>query len=164
MPVVRVDKDLDAHTMTVVAEYDAPVERVWQLYADPRQLERFWGPPTWPATVVDHDLRPGGRVTYFMTGPDGSKSAGYWDVLEVEAPRRFVVDDGFADDAGQPNPDLPTTRMDLQLADRANGGTTMTVTSTFTSADAMARILEMGMEEGMREALGQIEDILATVA
>src|SRR5262249_51962513 len=104
MPIVRINRDPEHCTMTVVAEYDAPPARVWQLYADPRQLERFWGPPTWPATVVDHDLAPGGRVTYFMTGPDGTKSAGYWDVLEVEAPRRFVVDDGFADDSGQPNP------------------------------------------------------------
>lgn len=161
MPIVRVDKDHDNHTMTVVAEYDAPVERVWQLYADPRQLERFWGPPTWPATVVDHDLHPGGRVTYFMTGPDGDKAAGYWDVLEVDAPRRFVVSDGFADDAGQPNPDMPTTRMELELSERAGGGTTMTVLSTFASTAAMVQLLEMGMEEGMREAMGQIDAILA---
>ena len=161
MPIVRVDKDLDNHTMTVVAEYDAPVERVWQLYADPRQLERIWGPPTWPATVVDHDLSPGARVTYFMTGPDGAKSAGYWDVLEVEAPRRFVVQDGFADDAGQPNPDLPTTRMELELDERADGGTTMTVVSTFASTAAMTQMLEMGMEDGMRQAMGQIDGILS---
>ena len=161
MPITRVDKNLDAHTMTVVAEYDAAVERVWQLYADPRQMERFWGPPTWPATVVDHDLRPGGRVSYVMTGPDGEKAAGYWDVLEVDAPRRFVVDDGFADDAGQPNPDLPITRMELELAERDGGGTTMTVRSTFASAEAMNRLIDMGMEEGMRESMGQIDGILA---
>lgn len=161
MPITRVDKDLDNHEMTVVADYDAPVERVWQLYADPRQLERFWGPPTWPATVVDHDLSPGGRVTYFMTGPDGGKSSGYWDVLEVDAPRRFVVVDGFADDAGEPNPDMPTTRMELELATRPDGGTTMTVHSTFPSTEAMQQMLEMGMEEGMREAMGQIDEVLA---
>lgn len=164
MPIVRVDKDLDHHTMTVLAEYDAPVERVWRLYADPRQLERFWGPPTWPATVVDHDLTPGGRVTYFMTGPDGEKSSGYWDVLEVEAPRRFVVEDGFADDSGQPNDDMPKTRMEIVLAERAGGGTTMTVTSTFDSSEAMAKLVEMGMEEGMRAAMGQIDDVLASAA
>lgn len=160
MPIIRVDQDLDAHTMTVLAEYDAPVERVWELYADPRQLERFWGPPTWPATVVEHDLRPGGRVTYFMTGPEGDKAGGYWDVLEVEAPRRFVVDDGFADADGQPNPDMPITRMELTLSDRPGGGTTMTVVSTFASTEAMQRVLEMGMEEGMRLAMGQIDEIL----
>lgn len=162
MPITRVDKDLDSHTMTVVADYAAPVERVWQLYADPRQMERFWGPPSWPATVVDHDLRPGGRVTYVMTGPDGEKSAGYWDVVEVDEPRRFVVVDGFADGDGQPNADLPTTRMELTLASRADGGTTMTMLSTFASTEAMAQLLEMGMEEGMREAMGQIDGILAS--
>jgi uncharacterized protein YndB with AHSA1/START domain len=161
MPIVRVDKDLDNHTMTVVAEYDAPVERVWQLYSDPRQLERFWGPPTWPATVVDHDLTAGGRVTYFMTGPNGEKSAGYWDVLEVEAPHRFVVEGGFSDDTGQPNSEMPTTRMELELAPRSGGGTTMTIVSTFASTDAMNQMLEMGMEEGMREAMGQIDGVLA---
>ncbi len=164
MPVTRIDKDLDTHTMTVVAEYDAAVERVWQLYADPRQLERFWGPPTWPATVVDHDLRPGGRVTYFMSGPDGEKSAGYWNVLEVEAPRRFVVEDGFAGDAGQPDPDMPTTRMELTLVERSGGGTTMTVVSTFASTDAMTQLIEMGMEQGLREAMSQIDGVLAEVA
>lgn len=160
MPIVRVDKDLEALTMTVVADYDAPVERVWQLYADPRQLERFWGPPSWPATVVDHDLRPGGRVSYFMTGPDGERSAGYWDVLEVETPRRFVVVDGFADDVGRPNTDMPTTRMELELSDHTDG-TLMTMVSTFASVDAMEKLIEMGMEDGMREAMGQIDAVLA---
>ena len=161
MPITQVDKDPDAHTMTVVATYDAPVERVWQLYADPRQLERFWGPPTWPATVLDHDLRPGGKVTYVMTGPDGGKAGGYWDVQEVEAPHRFVVVDGFSDDAGQPNPEMPITRIELELAEREGGGTTMTVLSTFASTDAMKQMIEMGMEEGMREAMGQIDVVLA---
>lgn len=161
MPIVRVDRNLDNHTMTVLAEYGAPVERAWQLYADPRLLEKFWGPPTWPATVVDHDLTPGGRVTYFMTGPEGERSAGYWDVLEVEAPHRFVVEDGFADVEGRPNPDMPTTRMEITFGERLGGGTTLTGISTFASTETMTRMLEMGMEEGMRQAMGQIDDLLA---
>ena len=164
MPIVRIDKDIENHTMTVVAEYDAPVERVWQLYADPRQLERFWGPPTWPATFVDHDLSPGGRVTYFMTGPDGEKSSGYWDVLEVDAPRRFVVEDGFADDSGQPNPGLPKTRMELELQPAGDARTKMMILSTFPSSDAMQQMIEMGMEDGLREAMGQIDGVLAATA
>ncbi len=164
MPIINVDKDFDAHTMTVFAEFDAPIERVWAIYADPRKLERTWGPPTWPATVVDHDLRPGGTVTYFMTGPDGDKSSGYWNVLEVDAPRRFVIDDGFADDSGRPNPDMPMTHIVFEFAERPTGGTTMTVASTFPSTDAMRQLIEMGMEEGMREAMGQIDPVLAESA
>ena len=85
MTVTSVEKDPDALTMVITAELDATVERAWQLWADPRQLERWWGPPTYPATFVDHDLSPGGRVSYFMTGPEGSKSHGYWDVVAVDA-------------------------------------------------------------------------------
>ena len=73
MTVPSVRKDPEALTMTITAELDATVERAWQLWADPRQLERWWGPPTYPATVVDDELATGGRVTYFMTGPARKK-------------------------------------------------------------------------------------------
>jgi uncharacterized protein YndB with AHSA1/START domain len=76
LTVIRVDKDVDNLSLTLVAEFDAPIERVWQLWADPRRLERWWGPPAYPATVESHDLTPGGGVTYFMTGPDGGATAG----------------------------------------------------------------------------------------
>ena len=69
MTVTSVHKDPEALTMTITAEFDATVERAWQLWADPRQLERWWGPPTYPATVVDHDLAPGGRVTLLHDRP-----------------------------------------------------------------------------------------------
>ena len=100
MPVLDMTKDPKALTLTMTAAFPKPPERVWQIWADPRQLERWWGPPTYPATFVEHDLRPDGRVTYFMTGPTGDQPRGFWDVLEVEAPRRLVVQDGFADEPG----------------------------------------------------------------
>ncbi len=95
-----------------------------------------------------------------MTGPDGRKSAGYWDVLEVQAPRRFVVDDGFADDTGEPNPDLPTTRTRVDIT-AVEGGTRMLITTTFPSPEAMEQLVAMGMEEGMSQALAQTDAILA---
>src|SRR5918995_434428 len=52
------------------------VRRAWQLWADPRQLERWWGPPGYPATFVDHDLTVGSRATYYMTSPEGEKHSG----------------------------------------------------------------------------------------
>ena len=52
MTVTAVRKDPDTLTMTLDAEFEAPPERVWQLWADPRQLERWWGPPTYPATFT----------------------------------------------------------------------------------------------------------------
>ncbi|MDD9205611.1 SRPBCC domain-containing protein, partial [Georgenia sp. 10Sc9-8] len=91
MPITSVEKDLDALTMTVVADFPVPVRRLWDAYADPRQIEKFWGPVEWPATFTRHDMTTGGRSTYYMSGPDGQRSAGYWEFLAVEPGRVFEV-------------------------------------------------------------------------
>ncbi len=108
MPVTSVDRDLDRLTLTITAEFPVTVRRLWDAYVDPRQLEKFWGPPTWPATFTRHDVFPGGRSDYYMTGPDGSRACGYWEYLSVDECRSFEVLDGFSHDDGRPNTDLPT--------------------------------------------------------
>jgi uncharacterized protein YndB with AHSA1/START domain len=161
MTVTEVRKDVEARTMSFTAEFDAPTDRVWQLWADPRQLERWWGPPTYPATFTDHDLSPGGTVKYSMTGPEGDRHGGWWRVISVEPPKGLEFEDGFSDDAGNPNPDMPTTQAKVSIEDRSGGGTVMTIVSTFASIEVFEQMAEMGMEEGMREALGQIDALLA---
>jgi uncharacterized protein YndB with AHSA1/START domain len=161
MTVTAVHKDTDALTMTVDAEFDASPDRVWQLWADPRQLERWWGPPTYPATFTRHDLAPGSRVEYHMTGPEGDQSRGYWDVLEVDAPHRLVYRDGFANDDGTPNDALPRNEGRVTIEPMGDGRTRMSIESRFPSREAMEQILAMGMEEGLTQAVGQIDAILA---
>lgn len=160
MTVTHIEKDAATLTMVVTAELSAPVERVWELWADPRKLERWWGPPTYPATVVEHDLVPGGTVSYYMTSPEGEKFHGYWDVLAVDAPRRLELRDGFADDGGNPNTELPTTSTRVTIAERG-GVTELVITTTFPSLEAMEQLIEMGMEEGLRGAMGQMDALLA---
>jgi uncharacterized protein YndB with AHSA1/START domain len=147
--------------MTLDAEFDASPERVWQLWADPRQLERWWGPPTYPATFTKHDLAVGSRVEYHMTGPEGDQPKGYWDVLEVEPPRLIVVRDGFANDDGSPNDDFPTGEMRVTIAPIGDGRTRMSIESISPSLEAMEQVLAMGQEEGLKQAVGQIDAILA---
>jgi uncharacterized protein YndB with AHSA1/START domain len=159
MPVTAVNKDLDALTMTITAEFDSAAERVWEMWSDPRQLERWWGPPKFPATVVDHDLSAGGRVAYFMTGPEGEKYHGWWRIEEAEPPSRLRFEDGFADDEGKPNPEMPTTIATVTIAE-ADGTATMSIQSRFSDRAGMERMVEMGMEQGMVEALNQIDALL----
>jgi uncharacterized protein YndB with AHSA1/START domain len=161
MTITSVQKDTEALSMTLAAEFDAPTERVWQLWDDPRQLERWWGPPTYPATVTSHDLRPGGRVEYYMTGPEGDQSKGYWEILEAEPPHRLVFNDGFANDDGTPNTDLPLNSARVTIDDIGGGRTRTSIESIFPSAEAMEQVLAMGMEEGLKEAVGQIDALLA---
>jgi uncharacterized protein YndB with AHSA1/START domain/pimeloyl-ACP methyl ester carboxylesterase len=161
MTVSAVRKDPKALTMTIDAEFDASPERVWQLWADPRQLERWWGPPTYPATFTRHDLAPGSRVEYHMTGPEGDQPHGYWDILEVDPPRSLVFRDGFANDDGSPNTDLPRTTARVTIEQIGSGRTRMSIQSRFPSTEAMEQVLAMGVEEGLKQAVGQIDAILA---
>jgi uncharacterized protein YndB with AHSA1/START domain len=148
-------------TMTVISEWDAPIERVWALWSDPRKLERWWGPPGYPATMVDFELRPGGVVTYYMTSPEGQRHHGWWRVLEVDAPRRCRIEDGFGESPDDPAPGLPSGIMTVSLHALPTGATRMEVESIFPSREAMEQVLAMGMEEGMKAAITQIDAILA---
>ena len=160
MTVTAVRKDPQKLTLTLEAEFDATPERVWQLWADPRQLERWWGPPTYPATFTKHSLAPGSRVEYHMTGPAGDQPHGYWEVLEVEKPSRLVFRDGFANADGTPNNDLPMTLARVRIESLGRSRTRMSIESVFPSVQAMEQVIGMGVEEGLTQAVGQIDAIL----
>ena len=160
MTVTAVDKSTEDLTMTLTAEFDASPERVWQLWADPRQLERWWGPPGYPATFTAHDFRVGGRSEYHMTGPEGPTPVGYWEILELDPPRSMRIEDGFAAD-GTPN-ELPGPGgMNVTIESIEGGRTRMTIENTFPDLSTMEQLLAMGQEEGMKQAIGQIDAILA---
>ncbi|MBU4214819.1 MAG: SRPBCC domain-containing protein [Actinobacteria bacterium] len=159
MTVISAIPDTESLTLTVVAQLAAPPARVWQLWVDPRQLERWWGPPTWPATFTAHDPRPGGRSSYRMTGPDGTTANGWWRFHAIDELRSLEIDEGFADADGEPDLTMPTTRMRLDLSETADG-TRMTLVSHFASVEQMQQLLEMGMVDGMSEAMSQIDAIL----
>ena len=163
MTVTAVRKDPDKLTLTLDAEFDATPERVWQLWADPRQLERWWGPPSYPATFTSHDLEPAGAASYYMTGPDGDTPLGYWEIVEAEPPRRLDV---HATASRTPTARRTTTcragrRSNVTIEPIGDGRTRMSIESIFPDAAAMEQLLAMGMEEGLTEAVGQIDAILA---
>jgi uncharacterized protein YndB with AHSA1/START domain len=160
MSVTSVDKDLDALTLTVIADFDAPAERVWQLWADPRLLERWWGPPSHPATVTDHDLTPGGEVAFYMTSPEGEKFHGWWRFTAVNPPESLEFLDGFADADGKPAENMPVNTIQMRLSAH-DGGTRMELKSVFDSREQMDQLIGMGMAEGLEQSVNQIDPILA---
>jgi uncharacterized protein YndB with AHSA1/START domain len=162
MTVTAVRKDPRSLTMTIEAELEASPERVWQLWADPRQLERWWGPPGYPATFTTHDFRVGGRSEYFMTGPEGPVPlTGYWEILELDPPRRMAIRDGFVETEDTPE-DLPGPgAMNVTIEPIGDGRTRMSIENVFPDTATMEQLLAMGQEEGMTEAVGQIDALLA---
>jgi uncharacterized protein YndB with AHSA1/START domain len=161
MSIVSVQRDYDGLSLLLVAEFDRPIERVWQLWADPRQLERWWGPPTHPATVEKHDLAVGGEVSYVMTGPAGETSRGWWQVTSVDPPRSLDFTDGFATEDGMPNTGMPTTLVRMRLTER-DGGTRMELRFTFASREHMDWVQRRGAFDVFPESVRQMDALLAT--
>ena len=163
MPITSVNSDPSTLTLTIVGDYPVPVERLWDAWADPRQIERFWGPPEWPATFTRHDMAVGGESHYVMTGPEGERSAGYWRYEAVERHRHLTVVDGFTRDDGTPNTEMPSMRMRFDFESTDDGSRFVAVTA-FADLASMEQLVEMGMMEGMRAAMGQMDDVLADLA
>ena len=148
--IVGSERDLSARTLTLTTAFTAAPERVWRMW-DPRRLERWWAPPTHPLTVTAHELRPGGKVSYFATFPDGIVRNGWWDVETAEPPRRleFVMRDA----------DLPpiTIRVGVEAMP---GGTRMVIVASFDSDEGMERLLHLGFAEGLTAAVAQIDELI----
>jgi uncharacterized protein YndB with AHSA1/START domain len=155
MPLTSVTKDAATLTLTVVGDYPVPQQRLWDAFADPRQLERFWGPPMAPATFTRHDMRVGGRAEYFLALPNGEKWSGSWKFTAVNPISSFEAHDG-EDNAEDEN--MPAS---MKFAfETTPTGSRMTVVTQFSSIEAMEQVVP-GMEEGLRAAMPQLDAVLA---
>ncbi|MGH9122438.1 MAG: SRPBCC family protein [Acidimicrobiales bacterium] len=160
MTVINTTTDRANLTLTVIAEFEATPEEVWEVWEDARKLERWWGPPCYPATFTRHEFAVGGESRYFMTAPAGNKHWGWWRIRVMERPNRLEFANGLAGDDGEPAPGLEPIPAYVTFAP-IPGGTRMTVESRFLDVGQMETMLDMGMQEGMALAVGQIDGILA---
>ena len=163
MPITSFASDPTALTITIVADYPVKVERLWEAYADPRQLEKFWGPVQWPATFTRHDFAVGGESHYYMTGPNGERAGGWFKYLAVEPHRRLELEDGFANDDGTRNDAMPSMRMVFSF-EATKSGSRFTNVTTFPNLAAMEQVLAMGMEAGIKSAMSQLDPLLGDLS
>jgi uncharacterized protein YndB with AHSA1/START domain len=160
MTVIDTIKDPATLTLTLVAQFDASPDRVWAVWEDPRQLERWWGPPTFPATFTRHEFVVGGQSRYFMTGPAGETPRGWWQIDAIDKPHSLEFANGLAGEDGEPIPGVEPMAGHVTF-EATGGGTRMTTVTRFTSTEQMEQMLGMGMQEGMTQAIGQIDAVLA---
>ncbi len=155
MPLTSVTKDAAKLTLTVVGDYPVPQKRLWDAFADPRQLERFWGPSAFPATFTRHDFKVGGRAEYFLTLPEGKKWSGSWKFTAVHPISSFEAHDGEDNAEDQNMPASMTFAFETTPT-----GSRMTIVTRFSSVEAMEQTIP-GMEEGLRAAMPQLDAVLA---
>jgi uncharacterized protein YndB with AHSA1/START domain len=145
--------------MPFVAEFAATVDRLWQLWADRDTLERWWGPPGYPATLSEFEFAPGGRVLYRLVGDDdGERLDGHLTFHSIDEPREIVYTDVFVpSEGGKGEPDNRT----VVTFESTEHGSRMTLVCTFDSDEAFSAAREFGAFEGYIACLSQIDDLLS---
>ena len=106
------------------------------------------GEPGYPVTVVDHDLRSGGRITFFMTGTEGDRHDSTWVVVATVRPAT----------SSYTMPTSTTTATEGREHDDSNDhhhrrarwreNFVMAIRTQFNSQAGMEEVLAMGVEEG----------------
>jgi uncharacterized protein YndB with AHSA1/START domain len=164
---VKVTKDLEAKTLTVEREFDAPKEKVWKAWADKETFERWWGPEGWETTAKEFNFAPGGTVHYGMKCVDenqgdwfGKTSWGAMVIDAVDAPNSFTYTDYFSDEDGTLNQEMPALKITNEFVEE-NGKTKLVSRSFADSAEQIEQLLQMGMIEGFTSQLLKLDALLA---
>lgn len=84
--------------ITVETRINAPVEKVWKAFNDPRAIEQ-WNSAGggWRTPKATNDLREGGRFDYRMESPDGKEGFNFTGTYSEVVPNEFIaytIDDG----------------------------------------------------------------------
>ncbi len=161
MTVTSVDKDVERLTLTLTAEFDAPLERVWELWADPRKLERWWGPPTAPGDLRAPRARPRRHGHLLHDRPGGrARPRRVADHVAVDPPRVAATSR-----TASPTPtatsiaDMPTTDVQMRLTEH-DGGTRMELRFAFESTEHMERLERWGAFAVFPQSVGQMDAII----
>jgi uncharacterized protein YndB with AHSA1/START domain len=143
--------------------FDAPRELVWSAWTDCEHLQHWWGPTGWTLPVCKLDLRVGGVWHYCMRSPDGKQDSwGISTYREIVEPERLVLTDAFSDEQGTVAADMPEMLNTITFQEEG-GKTRVTSTSEYGSAEELQRVIEMGVEQGVKETWDRLVEYLATM-
>jgi uncharacterized protein YndB with AHSA1/START domain len=164
MTATRIDRGSTATTaiyseggdLVMERTFDAPRELVWSAFTDPELVPRWWGPHGTTTTVVEMDVRPGGRWRYVSHAPDRDDVAFYGEYLEVTPPSGFRWTFMF-DVAGVGPMGGPETHRFEDLG----GRTKVIAIGHMGSSEAIDGALASGMVKGALETWDRLAALLA---
>jgi len=157
-----INKDAANKKITVIREFDAPVESVWKAWTEKELLDQWWAPKPYKTNTKSLDFREGGHWMYAMEGPDGEKSWVMVNFFKINDKKSFTAEDYFCNDKRERSNELPGMFWN-NVFTPTGSGTKVTVELTFTSEDDLKKILELGFEPGFTAALGNLDELLETL-
>jgi uncharacterized protein YndB with AHSA1/START domain len=148
----------DYQPLNIKRTLDAPRQAVWDAWTQPEQFKLWYMPAPFSVPSCEFDLRPGGQLRVDTQGPDGNIMHMTGEFKVVDEPTKLVLTNSPLGPDG-------TQLFEIQhtlLLSEANGQTILDVTSEVLSAGPNAEQFLGGMEAGLRQALDQLADLLAS--
>ena len=121
--------------------FDAPRDRVFELFTDPELIPEWWGPRGTTTIVDEMDVRNGGSWRYVTRNSDGSETAFRGTYREVSPPDRIVQTFEWE---GMPGHVSVDTAVFEDLGER----TKLVSSSIFHTTEERDGMLGSGMEDG----------------
>jgi uncharacterized protein YndB with AHSA1/START domain len=146
----------DGQNLVIERVFDAPRDLVWKVLTDPERVTNWWGPRGYTTTVVEMDVRPGGRWRWINHTTGGEDAPFKGEYLEVDPPRRIVQTQIFDVPGFDDRPAIST----MELED-LGGRTKLTARSRFPSVEDLQGALAMGMIGGALDTYDRLAEEIA---
>ncbi len=154
------DVQKEARAIIVERSFNAPLDTVWSAWTEPSILCKWWAPKPYLCVIADLDFREGGRWSYYMQGPEGDRHYCFFDYERVKPKTSFSGRDGFCDEQGVVNTEMPRMKWESRFSER-DGGTLVRTRIDFDSTEDLEKIVTMGFKEGFTTGLNQLDELLA---
>jgi uncharacterized protein YndB with AHSA1/START domain len=146
--------------------FDAPRVKLWNAFADPDALAKWWGPHGWETTIKTFELQPQGIWLYGMKCVDenqgeffGQESWGKAVFEEIDEPEKIVYRDSFADANGNINNAMPTGTTTIEFHE-VDGKTRLVSRTKYEKAEELQAVTNMGMEEGFSQTWDRLAEFV----
>lgn len=154
--------DKKNNTITIKREFAAQRQLVWDCYTTSALLDQWFAPKPFTTKTKSMDFRVGGHWHYAMVEPDGQEYWGRMDYQTIRPIDNYTVLDAFSDESGSVNPDLPRANWDVTFIADAEHTLVQTVV-TYKSSEDLEKVIQMGMQEGLRSTLERLDELLAAI-
>ena len=135
--------------------FDAPRERVFEAWTDPKHVDAWMGPHGYQTTTTSMSFRVGGAWIYTMRHARHGVFQNRIVYREIVAPERlvYVHDSGIDDDPSA----FETT---VTFEEQPGGRTLLTMRAVFSSETELERVKRFGATEGGRQTLERLGQYL----
>jgi uncharacterized protein YndB with AHSA1/START domain len=155
--------DKEKNTITIRKEFAAVRQLVWDYHTKKELLDQWFAPEPFTTKTKSMDFRDGGHWLYVMIDPsNGTEYGGRWDYLKINPIEGYTLMDGFTNDKGELNTDLPRAKWDVYFEDHGETSIVQTIVK-YNSLSELETVLDMGMEKGMKLTVGKLDELLRTL-